>query len=82
MKTNEQHLRALIARGEGVDCEFKASRRQLPGSVYETVCAFLNRHGGALLLGVTDKGAVTGIDPNALERIRKDFVAAVNPSVA
>lgn len=34
--------------------------------------------GGALLLGVTDKGAVTGIDPNALERIRKDFVAAVN----
>ena len=78
MKTNEQHLRALIARGEGVDCEFKASRRQLPASVYETVCAFLNRHGGTLLLGVTDKGAVTGIDPNALERIRKDFVAAVN----
>lgn len=30
MKTNEQHLRALIARGEGMDCEFKASRRQLP----------------------------------------------------
>ena len=39
---------------------------------------FLNRHGGALLLGVTDKDAVTGIDPNALDRIRKDFVAAIN----
>ena len=78
MNTNEHHLRALITRGEGVDCEFKTGRDQLPKSAYETVCAFLNRYGGALLLGMADDGSVTGIDPNALESIRKDFVTAIN----
>ena len=78
MNTNEHHLRALITRGEGIDCEFKTGRDQLPKSAYETVCAFLNRYGGALLLGVADDGSVTGIDPNALESIRKDFVTAIN----
>jgi len=46
--------------------------------VYETVCALLNRHGGTILLGVQDDGFVEGIDPNAVERIRKDFVTAIN----
>jgi ATP-dependent DNA helicase RecG len=71
-------LRELIGKGEGIDLEFKACRRQVPKTVYETVCAFLNRHGGTLLLGVTDDGACQGIDPDALEQLRKDFVTAVN----
>ena len=61
-----------------MDLEFKSGRDQLPKSVYETVCAFLNRHGGTLLLGVADDGSIPGIDPDALERIRKDFVTAIN----
>ena len=29
------------------------------------VCAFLNRHGGTILLGVDNSGEIKGINPNA-----------------
>lgn len=44
---NPNQLQKLISGGEGLDLEFKSCRQQLPKNVYETVCAFLNRHGGA-----------------------------------
>jgi ATP-dependent DNA helicase RecG len=78
MNTNKHRLEALIAKGEGLDIEFKACRNQLPKSLYQTVCAFLNRHGGTLLLGVQDDGTIQGIAPDALEQVRKDFVTAIN----
>jgi ATP-dependent DNA helicase RecG len=78
MNVNEHQLRAIIAKGEGLDIELKACRDQLPKSVYETVCAFLNRHGGTLLLGVSDDRQIHGIEPDALEQVRKDFVTAIN----
>jgi len=77
-KTVEQQIRALIGKGEGIDIEFKTCRNKLNRDVYETICAFLNRHGGTLLLGVTDAGNIDGIDPDALEDIRKNFVTAIN----
>jgi len=73
MDATEQKLLALIRKGEGLDLEFKTCREQLNRDVYETVCAFLNRHGGTLLLGVRDSGEVQGIDPDAVEQIQKDF---------
>jgi ATP-dependent DNA helicase RecG len=57
-----ESLLALIRQGEGLTLEFKQSRDALNRDVYETVCAFLNRHGGTILLGVTDAGEVSGID--------------------
>ena len=68
----------MVARSEGIDLEFKTCRNQLNRDVYETVCAFLNRHGGTLLLGVTDNGVIQGIDTDALPQVRKDFVTAIN----
>ena len=32
--------------------EFKEARQDLPRNLFETVCAFLNRDGGVILLGV------------------------------
>ncbi len=78
METNEQLILDLIRKGEGLNIEFKTCREHLNRDVYETVCAFLNRHGGTILLGVQDSGEVAGITPEALARIRKDFVTAVN----
>ena len=78
MNVNEQQIKELIRQGEGITTEFKTCRNQLNRDVYETVCAFLNRHGGTLLLGVQDSGEITGIDPEAADRIKKDFVTAVN----
>jgi ATP-dependent DNA helicase RecG len=71
-------LKALIKQGEGISVEFKECRRTLNRDVYETVCAFLNRHGGDLLLGVSDAGVVTGVDPDCVGRIKRDFVTAIN----
>jgi ATP-dependent DNA helicase RecG len=78
MDTNTDKLLALIRKGEGPSLEFKACRDQLNRDVYESVCAFLNRHGGTLLLGVNDQGEVKGVDPQALPQIKKDFVTAIN----
>ena len=73
-----ESIQGLIAGGEGIDIEFKTCRNQLNRDIYETVCAFLNRHGGNLLLGVKDNGIIEGIEPDAIEQIRKDFVTAIN----
>jgi ATP-dependent DNA helicase RecG len=73
-------LRNKITQGEGIDLEFKACRTQLPKSLYKTVCAFLNRHGGTILLGVLDDGTIQGVDPAFIEQVRKDFVTAINNS--
>ncbi|MDR1659259.1 MAG: putative DNA binding domain-containing protein [Desulfovibrio sp.] len=78
MKLSEHQIKALIAQGEGLSLEFKTCRAQLNRDVYETVCAFLNRHGGTLLLGVNDAGKITGIAPETVDQVRKDFVTAVN----
>lgn len=78
MDANERQLLEMISQGEGISTEFKTCRNQLSRGVYETVCAFLNRHGGTILLGVIDSGEVQGIDPGAVIRIKRDFVTTIN----
>jgi len=78
MDTNERKLKELISKGEGIDLEFKTCRNQLNRDVYETVCAFLNRHGGTILLGITDSGDIQGIESDAVSQIKKDFVTTIN----
>jgi ATP-dependent DNA helicase RecG len=78
MNANEKQLIELIRKGEGIDLEFKACRNQLNRDVYETVCAFLNRYGGTILLGVTDSGNIQGIEQSTVVQIKKDFVTAIN----
>jgi hypothetical protein len=59
MQLSERQIKTLIAKGEGISLEFKTCRDQLSRDVYETVCAFQNRHGGTLLLGVNDAGQIS-----------------------
>ena len=80
MNINEQQILQLIAKGESIDLEFKECKSGLARNVYETICAFLNRHGGTLLLGINDKGQATGIQPETITQIRKDFVTTINNS--
>ena len=58
--------------------EFKEARQDLPRNLFETVCAFLNRDGGVILLGVDDRGRVTGVDPAAVDRLTADIVNLSN----
>ena len=60
-------VKEILAKGEGIDIEFKESRSQLARKVYESICAFLNRKGGHIVLGANDDGVITGIDDDSLQ---------------
>ena len=71
-------LQNIIQNGENVSVEFKKCISELNHTVYETVCSFLNRTGGHLILGVDDNGDVIGVNANCIESMIKNFVNAVN----
>ena len=65
-------------RREGISLEYKEAADNLPKNFFETVCAFLNRDGGLIVLGVADNGTVTGVNPGAAGRIRADIANLSN----
>ncbi len=75
MKTK---LKTIIQNGEGLTTEFKESKSKLNKDIYETVCAFLNRDGGDILLGVRDDGVIVGVDDDKIEGMKKDFLTVIN----
>ena len=74
----EIELLKLIQGGENIQVEFKRSTTEITRDVYDTVCSFSNRNGGTIILGVEDSGVILGVDPNAADRLKKDFVTSVN----
>lgn len=68
----------MISGGEGITVEFKQSKTKLNRDVFESVCAFLNRNGGHLFLGVNDSGCIVGIDPEEIDKMKKDFITSMN----
>ena len=72
------NIRSIIQQGEGISVEFKECKNKINRDLYETVCAFLNRNGGEILLGVKDDGEVVGIEEASIIQIKKDFVTSMN----
>ena len=68
----------LIQQGENQIVEFKKSTTDITKDVYESICAFSNRDGGHIFLGIKDNGEILGIDPAYIGKMKKDFVTAVN----
>jgi hypothetical protein len=73
--TAEQHaLEGLIAQGESFELEFKTTGRwdikqeqagkHIEHAVLKAITGFANSVGGTLLIGVTDEGIITGIEPD------------------
>ena len=75
---NKTGIKKLIRKGEGISIEFKECRNKLNKSVFKSICAFLNRNGGDLILGVNDRGRITGIAPEAVDQVKKELVTALN----
>ncbi len=75
---NNTELLQLIKFGENIHVEFKKSSDVLTKDVYETVCSFSNRDGGHIFLGVDDKGEITGVSIESVEKIQKDFISSIN----
>ncbi len=71
-------VQQVLAEGESRTVELKLARRGLNRDLYETICAFLNRDGGDILLGVNDRGEAVGVDPGVLPRLKRDFATAIN----
>ena len=71
-------LKQLIQEGEGLSVEFKRCKNEFPLTAYKAVSSFSNRYGGYILLGVEDGGIVVGVNPDAVDRIKKDFATSLN----
>jgi len=54
---NQADIQNILAAGENLHIEFKEAHDRLPGSFFDTVCAFLNTDGGTIYLGVGNDGA-------------------------
>jgi ATP-dependent DNA helicase RecG len=74
----EKQLKKILSDGEGISVEFKEAASKLPLNVFESVCAFLNRVGGDLFLGIDDNGNIKGINDSALNKIKADLVSLSN----
>ena len=73
----ERILRLLIQK-ENIRLEFKEAASALPGNLFETVCAMLNRDGGDILLGVRDDGHILGVSETSALQMTKDLVNLSN----
>ncbi len=76
-KTDEEEVFELISKGEEEGLEFKSTLRtnlhtneidkKIEYAVLKTIVAFLNSNGGTLLIGVSNKGELLGIDSDRFE---------------
>src|SRR5579859_4751572 len=75
---NTARIKYLLSQREGIRLEFKGARTELPGNLFESICAMLNREGGDILLGVKDDGTILGIDESCIERMVANLVNLSN----
>ena len=78
MIINKQKLQNIISQGEGLTIEFKKAKNRLPNNLFETVCAFLNKTGGEIILGVDDDKTIVGVDEKVVEQLAKEIANLSN----
>ena len=76
MDLNE--LQSMLTIGETVAVEFKRCGNGIESDTYETVCSFLNRFGGDILMGVLDNGTVIGVPEKAAPDMVKNFITVIS----
>lgn len=73
-----EKLKDILQKGEGIEVEFKSSQFELNKDAFESICAFLNRRGGNLLLGVKNDGTVEGVIDGCVQDIINNIVTNAN----
>ena len=72
-------LKRITQQREKRTIEYKEAWSELPGNLFETVCAFLNRDGGVIVLGAHDDGSITdGVNPRAIDQMCKNIANISN----
>jgi ATP-dependent DNA helicase RecG len=76
------NIKELIDRGESQSLEFKESLK-LKDEIGETVSAFSNLGGGTVIVGVSDRGGVLGVDigKNTLEELANYIKRNTDPQI-
>lgn len=72
------NIQLILEQGEGISVEFKKAGSQLPDNLFDSICAFLNRNGGTILLGVSDDKSIQGVNPNSAEMLCKNIANLSN----
>lgn len=72
-----ERIKELLRKGEGLTIEFKLCSGKVEHDVFESICAFLNRFGGDVLLGVKNDGTVVGVKGDAAA-LRNNIVNVAN----
>jgi ATP-dependent DNA helicase RecG len=67
----------LLRNGEGLTIEFKRCSGKIEHDVFESICAFLNRFGGDVLLGVENDGTAVGVKGDAVA-LRNNIMNVAN----
>lgn len=73
-----EEIKNIISTGENLTTEFKDCINEVSGSVYETICSFLNHSGGNILLGVNDNGEIIGVNKKNASQLVKTIINTVN----
>ena len=77
---DQKSFESMLTVGENVAVEFKRCGNGIENDVYESVCAFLNRFGGDLFMGVLDDGSVCGVPEGAAVDMVKNFTKNIGNS--
>ncbi|MBI5730711.1 MAG: putative DNA binding domain-containing protein [Ignavibacteriales bacterium] len=73
-----EFIKNLLKQKEGIRLEFKEAKEKLPENLFETICAFLNREGGSIMLGVTDDGTCIGVAPELVGKFSAEISSLSN----
>ena len=75
---NERDIKTFLTIGENIVIEFKRAGDGPKWDTYESICAFLNRNGGDIFLGITDDGEVLGLPPKTAPIMVRQIVNVMN----
>lgn len=75
------NIQNLLKEHEGQNLEFKNYQQKLNPDIYETLCAFANREGGNIFIGIDDRTRkIIGVPDTVVDQMKKDFTNGVaNP---
>ena len=75
----QAELQHITRQGEMRTIEYKEAWNELPNNLFETICAFLNRDGGVIVLGAHDNGKIEkGVNPRVIDQMCKNIANISN----
>ena len=74
----QDEISKLIHGREKRTLEYKTAWSDVPSNLFETVCAFLNRDGGIIVLGAQDDGSLNGVNPASANQMCKNIANMSN----